>query len=191
VVRAHPTVPPLRISPLSQQLTDRPDVFAPPKIQKALQMALRMVELVRAKGGGFIARKGIPADVRDDYERLYGVRWEAQLRIPSGTPIPFAKSQHGEWLAEIETRIAALRAQRNGEGQPLTRLNAIALAGRWYVWFVKQHEANPGPAKCGRSSTPRRPTATTKALIWTALQPGCNFPKVDVRRNGGRWQTRP
>ena len=69
-------------------------------------MALRMVELVRAKGGGFIARKGIPADVRDDYGRLYGVRWEAQLRIPSGTPIPFAKSQHGEWLAEIETRIA-------------------------------------------------------------------------------------
>ncbi|MGY4356081.1 hypothetical protein ACVWZR_005133 [Bradyrhizobium sp. i1.3.1] len=116
---SHPTVPPLRISPLSQQLTDRPDVFAPPKIQKALQMALRMVELVRAKGGGFIARKGIPADVRDDYERLYGVRWEAQLRIPSGTPIPFAKSQHGEWLAEIETRIAALRAHRNGEGQPL------------------------------------------------------------------------
>jgi len=82
-------------------------------------MALRMVELVRAKGGGFIARKGIPADVRDDYERLYGVRWEAQLRIPSGTPIPFAKSQHGEWLAEIETRIAALRAHGNGEGQPL------------------------------------------------------------------------
>ncbi|MBH5400688.1 hypothetical protein HZZ13_23250 [Bradyrhizobium sp. CNPSo 4010] len=29
----------------------------------------------------------------------------------------------------------------------LTRLNAIALAGRWYVWFVKQHEANPSPAK--------------------------------------------
>ena len=113
-------------------------------------MALRMVELVRAKGGGFIARKGIPADVRDDYGRLYGVRWEAQLRIPSGTPIPFAKSQHGEWLAEIETRIAALRAHRNGEGQPLTRLNAIALAGRWYVWFVKQHEANPGPAKYWR-----------------------------------------
>ncbi|MGX4806950.1 hypothetical protein [Bradyrhizobium guangdongense] len=50
-------------------------------------------------------------------------------------------------MAEIETRIAALRAQQNGEGQPLTRLNAIALAGRWYVWFVRQHEANPGPPK--------------------------------------------
>lgn len=110
-------------------------------------MALRMAGLVRAKGGGFIARKSIPADVRDEYARLYKVRWEAQLRIPGGTPAHFAKTQHGEWLAEIETRIAALRAQKNGEGQPLTRLNAIALAGRWYVWFVKQHEANPGPAK--------------------------------------------
>jgi integrase len=110
-------------------------------------MALRMVGLVRAKSGGFIARKSIPVDVRDEYARLYKVRWEAQLRIPEGTPAPFAKTQHGEWLAEIETRIATLRAQRNGEGQPLTRLNAIALAGRWYVWFVKLHEANPGPPK--------------------------------------------
>ncbi|MFK4617524.1 hypothetical protein ABIF50_000801 [Bradyrhizobium diazoefficiens] len=105
-------------------------------------MALRMAGLVRAKGGGFIARKSIPADVRDEYARLYKVRWEAQLRIPGGTPAHFAKTQHGEWLAEIETRIAALRAQKNGEGQPLTRLNAIALAGRWYVWFVKR--AGPG-----------------------------------------------
>jgi hypothetical protein len=110
-------------------------------------MALRMAGLVRAKGRGFIARKGIPVDVRDEYARLYKVRWEAQLRIPEGTPAPFAKTQHGEWLAEIETRIAAIRAQKNGEGQPLTRLNAIALTGRWYVWFVKQYEANPGPAK--------------------------------------------
>ncbi|MHC2368408.1 hypothetical protein ACVIQT_003056 [Bradyrhizobium diazoefficiens] len=61
-------------------------------------MALRMAGLVRAKGGGFIARKSIPADVRDEYARLYKVRWEAQLRIPGGTPAHFAKTQHGEWL---------------------------------------------------------------------------------------------
>lgn len=48
-------------------------------------MALRMVGLVRAKGGGFIARKSIPVDVRDEYARLYKVRWEAQLRVPEGT----------------------------------------------------------------------------------------------------------
>jgi integrase len=113
-------------------------------------MALRMVGLVRAKDGGFIARKSIPVDVREEYARLYKVRWEAQLRIPAGTPASFAKSQHGEWLAEIETRIATLRAQRNGRGQPLTRTNAIALAGRWYNWFVAQHENDPGPAKVWR-----------------------------------------
>ena len=44
-----------------------------------------------------------------------------------------AKIQHAEWVAEVETRIATLRAQKNGEGQSLTKLNAIALAGRWYV----------------------------------------------------------
>lgn len=103
-----------------------------------------MVGLVSVKGGGFVARKGIPADVRDDYARLYGPRWEAQLRIAAGVPAAFAKTQYNEWLAEIETRIATLRAQRNGEGQPLTKLNAIALAGRWYSWFVKQHEEDPG-----------------------------------------------
>lgn len=126
-------------------------------------MALRMVGLVRAKGGGFIARKSIPVDVRDEYARLYKVRWEAQLRVPEGTPAPFAKTQHGEWLAEIETRIAALRAKKNGEGQPLTRLNAIALAGRWYVWFVKQHEANPGPAKFWREFGDQ--------LVWNVIYP--------------------
>lgn len=31
-------------------------------------MALRMVGLVRAKGGAFIARKSIPVDVRDEFE---------------------------------------------------------------------------------------------------------------------------
>ncbi|MDD1523561.1 hypothetical protein C7U84_38410, partial [Bradyrhizobium sp. WBAH41] len=39
-----------------------------------------MAGLVRAKGGGFIARKSIPADVRDEYARLYKVRWESWLR---------------------------------------------------------------------------------------------------------------
>lgn len=106
------------------------------------------------------------------------MRWEAQLRIPAGTPAPFAKTQHGEWLAEIETRIAALRAKKNGEGQPLTGLNAIALAGRWYVWFVKQHEANPGPAKYWREFGDH--------LVWNVIYPEApdsynEAPKAEVR----------
>lgn len=115
-------------------------------------MALRMVALNRAEDGRWLARKGIPADVRVDYQRLYGTKREAQLKLPANTPKHEAKARLGEWEAEVETRIATLRAQRNGEGQPLTKLNAIALAGRWYSWFVKQHEDDPGPAKRWREA---------------------------------------
>lgn len=110
-------------------------------------MALRMVALVRAKDGSWFARKGIPEDVRDPYAQSFGVRREAHLRLPRDTPHHEAKTRCAEWMAEVETRIATLRAQRNHEGQPLTKLNAIALAGRWYTWFVKQYEEDPGPAK--------------------------------------------
>lgn len=106
-----------------------------------------MVALGRAADGRWFARKGIPKDVREEYARLYGVSCEAQLKLPADTARHEAKARLGEWEAEVETRIATLRAQRNGEGQPLTRLNAIALAGRWYNWFVAQHEDDPGPAK--------------------------------------------
>ena len=93
-------------------------------------MAVRMAGLNRLKNGQFFARKAVPIDVRDAYERLYNVRWEAQLRLPADTAKHEAKTRHSEWLAEIETRIATLRATAKGEGQPLTRLNAVALAGR-------------------------------------------------------------
>jgi hypothetical protein len=110
-------------------------------------MALRMVSLNRAADGRWFARKGIPEDVRDEYARLYGYKREARLNVPADAPRHEAKTRLGEWEAEIETRIATLRAKKNGEGQPLTKLNAIALTGRWYNWFVRQHEADPGPAK--------------------------------------------
>jgi hypothetical protein len=126
-------------------------------------MALRMVALNRASDGRWFARKGIPEDVRQEYARLYGVRREAQLKLSGDTPRHEAKVRLGEWEAEIETRIATLRAQRNGEGQPLTKLNAIALAGRWYTWFIKQHEADPGPAKHWRD--------LGEILLWDVLHP--------------------
>jgi hypothetical protein len=31
-----------------------------------------------------------------------------------------------------------IRASVTGAGQPLTALNAIALAGRWYAWFIEE-----------------------------------------------------
>jgi hypothetical protein len=126
-------------------------------------MAVRMVALVRSPNGEFVARKGIPADVREAYARLYNVTWEAQLKLPAGTPKHEAKARLGEWLAEVETRIAALRATANGHGQPLTRINAIALAGRWYTWFVGQHEKDPGPAK--------RWQEMNDYLVWNVIRP--------------------
>ncbi|MFK4385897.1 tyrosine-type recombinase/integrase [Bradyrhizobium sp. USDA 223] len=126
-------------------------------------MALRMVALNRAADGRWFARKGIPEDVREDYQRLYGHKREAHLKLAADTPKYEAKARLGEWEAEIETRIATLRAQRNGEGQPLTKLNAIALAGRWYNWFVKQHEADPGKPKYWRD--------LSDYVVWNVIRP--------------------
>ena len=103
-------------------------------------MASLMTALKRLKNGGFEARKAIPLDVRTAYAKLYAVRWEAKLRVPAGTALYEAKTLCGEWIADIESRIAALRAVAKGEGQPLTVRNAHALAGRWYSWFLTQHE---------------------------------------------------
>lgn len=110
-------------------------------------MALKMVALNRNKAGEWIARKVIPADVREAYKCHHGVKREALFKAPADTSKAQAKAQCAEWIAEVETRIATLRAAENGEGQPLTRLNAIALAGKWYIWFTEQHETNLGSAK--------------------------------------------
>jgi hypothetical protein len=40
-----------------------------------------------------------------------------------------------------------VRATAKGEGLPLTRLNAIALAGRWYTSFIGQREDDAGPSQ--------------------------------------------
>jgi len=185
VVRAHPTVPPQENPLWFQQRTDRPDVFACAKIQKALQMALRMVALSRAADGRWFARKGIPEDVREEYSRLYRVGWEAQLKLPAGTSKHEAKTQLAEWVADVETRIATLRAKKNGEGQPLTKLNAIALAGRWYTWFVKQHENDPGSAKRWKEMSDH--------LVWKVIYPEApdsyhENPKADPH---WEWQKEP
>ena len=120
-------------------------------------MAVRMAKLTRSKNGDFVSRKGIPADVRDAYTRLYRSKtplritrtggkptapkvWEELFKRPSSASPSAAKVAWAEWSAEIDTRVAALRAAANGAGRPLTRLNAQALAGRWYGQFLKQHE---------------------------------------------------
>jgi hypothetical protein len=114
-------------------------------------MPIRMAKLTRDKNGDFASRKGIPKDVRDAYTRLYrgtskaALRitkkggqptapkvWEELFSLPGSTSPNLAKVAWAEWCADIDTKVAGLRAAARGEGQPLTRINALALAGRWW-----------------------------------------------------------
>ncbi|MCA1535037.1 tyrosine-type recombinase/integrase [Bradyrhizobium sp. NBAIM03] len=142
-------------------------------------MALRMAALTRASDGRWFARKGIPEDVRVEYQRLYGVKREAHLKLPADTPWHEAKTRKAEWEAEVETRIATLRAQRNGKGQPLTKLNAIALAGRWYNWFVAQYENDPGPAKVWRE--------LSDLFVWEVIAPEAPDSYEEDPRSDPHW----
>jgi hypothetical protein len=101
--------------------------------------ALRMVSLTRDSNGNYRARKRIPAQVKAEYGRLYDVTAEEKFYRKAEVKDVVAKREFNEWLAEIETRIANIRAQQNGEGISLTRLQARALAGQWYDWFVGRH----------------------------------------------------
>jgi integrase len=130
--------------PLAQQVIEQHGLFARSKIQKGVQMAVRMVSLKGSKTRGWIARKGIPVDVRAEYKRLYGVAHEVILRVPAGTSEAQAKAQLGQWLAEVETQIERIRTAANGLGQPLTPRNALALSGLWYSWFIARHADDPG-----------------------------------------------
>jgi len=107
-------------------------------------MSFRMVTARRSRSGSVTARKVIPKDVRTEYQRLYGVSSEAKLSVPARTPAHEAKIRAGEFLAEVETRIATIRAAQRGESQSLLQRQAFALGGEWYVWYVGRHEENPG-----------------------------------------------
>jgi integrase len=98
-------------------------------------------KLTTNRSGGWTARKRIPADAQDDYERLFGVRWEE--RFNSGAvPVTLAKAKHREWLNTVETRIENIRAERRGAGRTLTPMEARALSGEWYHWFCARHLPN-------------------------------------------------
>jgi integrase len=103
-------------------------------------------KLIPAEKGGFIARKVIPADVRDDYAKLYGKRTEERLNT-GPMPIALARAKHREWSSDIEARIANIRAEREGEGRTITPKEARALAGEWYGWFTARMAARNRPAE--------------------------------------------
>ena len=65
---------------------------------------------------------------------------EATKTWPAGTKETTVKREHAEWLAEVEGRIEALRAARNGTGISLSKKGAAALAAQWYDWFTEKYE---------------------------------------------------
>jgi integrase len=91
--------------------------------------------------GGFVARKVIPLDVRDEYAKLYGPRTEERLNT-GPMPVLLARAKHREWSSEIEARFANIRAAKKGEGRTLTPKEARALAGEWYDWFTARMATN-------------------------------------------------
>jgi integrase len=101
-----------------------------------------MVKLRQDTNGKFVARKRLPDDVREEYGRRYGARFEAKFSAPAKVGPHAAKQMFREWDAEVTGRIATIRAERNGEGIPLTPQQARALAGEWYEWFIARHPAS-------------------------------------------------
>ena len=98
-----------------------------------------MPALSRAKNGDWFARKAIPPDVRDAYQRAYGVRQEERFRLTTDKSSGEAKAAFAQWVADIEGRIAALRSAASGEALELSHRELHDLAGRWYGWFIAQH----------------------------------------------------
>jgi hypothetical protein len=103
-------------------------------------------KLTPTKSGGWYARKRIPEDVQNAYAKLYVVQWEERLTL---MPMSSAKARarHRDWLNEIEARVANIRAEQRGDGRTLTPMQARALSGEWYHWYVERHQARPQSAE--------------------------------------------
>ena len=98
-----------------------------------------MVTLRQDTKGNFSARKRLPDDVRDEYGRRHGQRFEVKFFATASKGAGEAKRLFRDWEAEVEAKIGAIRAERTGEGIALTPRQARALAGEWYEWFVVRH----------------------------------------------------
>jgi hypothetical protein len=98
-----------------------------------------MVTLRQDTKGNFSARKRLPDDVREEYGQRYGQRLEAKFSAPAKVGAHAARQMFRDWETEVAGYIAAIRAERTGEGVALTPQQARALAGEWYAWFVAKH----------------------------------------------------
>jgi len=69
-----------------------------------------MATLRQTKSGSWTSRKAIPADIRSDYQALYGRGWEEifnQGLEHSAQPV---KVLFSEWQADLDNRFAATGA---------------------------------------------------------------------------------
>ena len=128
----------------SQQLIDHTGDLATLSYKERYKWDLYCQKPKTLKNGAVRTRQVIPADVRDEYQRLHGKGWEELWRADPRDTIPEQKRKYAEWYAEIWRRIEAIRAAKRGDGIKLSRPEAAALAGEWYIWFVARHENNPG-----------------------------------------------
>lgn len=103
-----------------------------------------MTTLRRARNGDWFSRKRIPEDIREAYHSAFKVRQEERFRVPGSLPSERAKQTFRDWDAEITSRFEGLRTKARGEGETLTQRQVRALTGDWYLWFVAQHEEEPG-----------------------------------------------
>ena len=91
----------------------------------ASKFSMPTLKRATSRSGAFPLRKRLPADVRLEYQALYGgPAWEVKATIPAGTPLEKAKALHAAFYALIDGRIAAIRASKGGKGVDLTQREA-------------------------------------------------------------------
>jgi integrase len=128
-----------------------------------------MVSLRQDSRGNFFARKRLPDDVREEYGRLYGARFEAKFFVRASVGKQVAQQKFREWANEVEQRIEAIRKALRGEGIDLDREQATALAGEWYLWFVSNYEKEDADPEA------------YEAALWDIIEAMREFAPDEVR----------
>ena len=121
-----------------QQVTGTTERLTGPKYKRAVQMLFRMISPRVTKSRSIVVRKGIPKDVRDDYERLYGQRWEAKLTLPAGVRPQDYSIGRRMVVARSQQRALLKLARRLPSSTP----SSVGRARRWLRSTPKPPIAN-------------------------------------------------
>jgi hypothetical protein len=130
-----------------------------------------MVTLTQDSKGNYRARKRLPDDVREEYGDAFGPRVEAKFYAPASTKRKDAERLFHEWSADVDTKIANIRAERKGEGVSLTRQQARGLAGEWYDWFLARHSSGDMDAERVRDQVHEAMRRAVGEKRWEASHP--------------------